>query len=76
MANFDRTPLILVPGVITPAQVRYAALIEALGPGVNAVAKDLEVYSGSPIPDASAYGPRSTGSRAGRRSRIRGTIPR
>jgi hypothetical protein len=40
-----------VPGVIAPAQVRYAALIQALGPEVDAVAKDLEVYAGSSIPD-------------------------
>jgi pimeloyl-ACP methyl ester carboxylesterase len=51
MVTSHKIPLILVPGVIAPAQIRYAALIAALGPGVNAVAKDLEVYAGPSIPE-------------------------
>lgn len=51
MATFEKIPLILVPGVIAPAQIRYAALIEALGPGVDAVSKELELYAGPSIPD-------------------------
>jgi pimeloyl-ACP methyl ester carboxylesterase len=35
----------LLPGIVLPAEPAYGALIEALGPGVEAVAKDLEVYA-------------------------------
>ena len=35
---------ILLPGAVLPADLAYAALIEVLGPGVQAVAKDLELY--------------------------------
>lgn len=37
-----------LPGIIAPAAIRYAPLIEHLG-GVNAVTKDLEVYA-TPLP--------------------------
>jgi len=40
MVTSHKIPLILVPGVIAPAQIRYGALLEALGSAVNAVAKD------------------------------------
>jgi len=35
----------LLPGVVLPAELAYAALLPALGPGVEAVAKDLELYA-------------------------------
>ncbi|MDQ0676122.1 pimeloyl-ACP methyl ester carboxylesterase [Pseudarthrobacter siccitolerans] len=35
---------ILLPGAVLPAHLAYKALIEALGPGVQAVAKELELY--------------------------------
>jgi pimeloyl-ACP methyl ester carboxylesterase len=37
--------VILLPGIVLPAEPAYGALIAALGPDVEAVAKDLEVYS-------------------------------
>lgn len=37
---------VLLPGAVLPAQPAYSALIEALGPDVQAVAKDLELYAG------------------------------
>lgn len=39
------TRVILLPGSVLPAQPAYGALIEALGTGVQAVAKDLELYA-------------------------------
>ena len=35
---------ILLPGAVLPAHLAYKALIEALGPDVQAVAKELELY--------------------------------
>jgi pimeloyl-ACP methyl ester carboxylesterase len=46
----DRIRTILLPGSILPAQPAYDALIEALGPEVQAVAKDLELYAGDEPP--------------------------
>jgi pimeloyl-ACP methyl ester carboxylesterase len=37
--------VILLPGIVLPAELAYGALIAALGPDVEAVAKDLEVYA-------------------------------
>jgi pimeloyl-ACP methyl ester carboxylesterase len=37
--------VILLPGAVLPAEPAYGALITALGEGVDAVAKDLEVYA-------------------------------
>ncbi|HXL44384.1 MAG TPA: alpha/beta fold hydrolase [Gaiellaceae bacterium] len=37
--------VMLLPGIVLPAEPVYGALIEALGPDVEAVAKDLEVYA-------------------------------
>jgi pimeloyl-ACP methyl ester carboxylesterase len=37
--------VILIPGIVLPAEPAYGALIAALGPDVEAVAKDLEVYA-------------------------------
>jgi hypothetical protein len=41
----DRIRAILLPGAVLPAQPAYEALIDALGPDVEAVAKDLELYA-------------------------------
>jgi pimeloyl-ACP methyl ester carboxylesterase len=43
--------VILLPGIVLPAEPAYGALIAALGPDVEAVAKDLEVYA-TPEPPA------------------------
>jgi pimeloyl-ACP methyl ester carboxylesterase len=40
----------LLPGAVLPAQPAYGALIDALGPGVEAFAKDLELYAGDEPP--------------------------
>jgi pimeloyl-ACP methyl ester carboxylesterase len=37
--------VILLPGIVLPAELAYGGLIAALGPDVDAVAKDLEVYA-------------------------------
>lgn len=42
--------VILLPGAVLPAQLAYGALVEALGPDVDAVAKDLELYDGNEPP--------------------------
>ena len=44
-------PVILLPGVVLPAAPAYGALLAALGPDVEAVAKDLELYEGSEPPE-------------------------
>src|SRR4029079_3915912 len=36
--------LVFLPGIVAPAEFRYAALIRELGGGVQAFTKDLEVY--------------------------------
>ncbi|WP_457948857.1 alpha/beta fold hydrolase [Pseudarthrobacter sp. alpha12b] len=44
--------VILLPGGVLPAGPAYGRLLEVLGPVVDAVAKDLELYSGdAPPPD-------------------------
>ena len=40
-----RHPVVLLPGVVLPAEPAYAALLDVLDVQVDAVAKDLEVYS-------------------------------
>ena len=43
---------ILLPGIVLPAELAYQALLEALGGGVAARAKELEVYADEePPPD-------------------------
>ena len=37
--------VILLPGIVLPVEPAYGALIDALGPQVEAVGKDLEVYA-------------------------------
>jgi len=47
-----RHHIVLLPGGVLPAEPAYAALLQLLGEHVNAVVKDLEVYSGEqPPPD-------------------------
>lgn len=41
---------ILLPGVVLPAELAYGALLEALGAGVEAVAKELELYAADEPP--------------------------
>lgn len=40
-----RPQVILLPGAVLPADLAYGALLEALGDGVEAVAKELEIYA-------------------------------
>jgi pimeloyl-ACP methyl ester carboxylesterase len=42
--------VLLLPGVVLPASLAYEALLEALGPQVEAIAKDLEVYADAEPP--------------------------
>ena len=42
----QRPQAIFPPGGVLPAEPAYGALLEALGPDVNAVAKELEMYAG------------------------------
>jgi pimeloyl-ACP methyl ester carboxylesterase len=37
--------VILLPGIVLPAELAYGGLVAALGPDVETVAKDLEVYA-------------------------------
>jgi len=43
-------PLLLLPGILMPAALRYGSLIERLGDDAQAILKDLEVYATSPPP--------------------------
>jgi pimeloyl-ACP methyl ester carboxylesterase len=43
--------VILLPGIMLPAGAAYGALIAALGPDVDAVARDLEVYAAPEPPE-------------------------
>jgi pimeloyl-ACP methyl ester carboxylesterase len=43
--------VILLPGIVLPAELAYGALIAALGPDIEAVAKELEVYAGPEPPE-------------------------
>ncbi len=43
-------PVIFLPGIIMPAALRYAPLIEALGDSARAVTKELEVYGADTPP--------------------------
>lgn len=45
-----RYPVVLLPGGVMPAEPAYAALLHVLGERVDAVVKDLEVYSGERPP--------------------------
>jgi pimeloyl-ACP methyl ester carboxylesterase len=48
--------VVFLPGIIMPAAPRYAALVEALGEGVQAFTKDLEVYDAANPIDAYSIG--------------------
>ena len=43
--------VILLPGIVLPAQLAFGALVAALGPGVDALPKNLEVYADPEPPD-------------------------
>lgn len=43
--------VILLPGIVLPAELAYSSLIRELGTGVDAVAKDLEVYATDKPPE-------------------------
>jgi pimeloyl-ACP methyl ester carboxylesterase len=44
-------PAIFLPGIVMPATIRYAALIEELGDSTRAVVKELEVYATATQPE-------------------------
>ena len=44
-------PIILLPGIVLPAELAYGGLIAELGSDVEAVAKDLEIYAAPEPPD-------------------------
>lgn len=50
MLSGYRPPVVLLPGVILPAQPAYEALLAVLGHDVDARAKDLELYAGETVP--------------------------
>ncbi len=43
-------PVMFLPGILMPAAPRYTPLLEALGPDVDPVMKDLEVYGPPDVP--------------------------
>jgi pimeloyl-ACP methyl ester carboxylesterase len=50
----SRLPVVLLPGVVTPAEISYAALAQEIRDEASFILKDLELYSGdSPPPDYS-----------------------
>jgi pimeloyl-ACP methyl ester carboxylesterase len=51
-----RYPVVFLPGGVLPAEPAYAALLRVLGEHVDAVAKDLEVYSGDQPPKGYGLG--------------------
>jgi pimeloyl-ACP methyl ester carboxylesterase len=46
-----RHAVVLLPGIVLPAAAAYGALLEVLGERVDAVAKELEVYSAEQPPE-------------------------
>jgi pimeloyl-ACP methyl ester carboxylesterase len=46
----DAIPVILLPGIVMPAALRYAPLIEELGASTRALTKELEVYAAATPP--------------------------
>jgi pimeloyl-ACP methyl ester carboxylesterase len=44
-------PVILLPGIVLPAELAYGGLIAALSPGAEVVARDLEIYAAPEPPD-------------------------
>jgi hypothetical protein len=57
----NRHRVVLLPGGVLSAEPAYAALLAAMGDRVDAVTKDLEVYSGDQPPPDSASAPRRRG---------------
>jgi pimeloyl-ACP methyl ester carboxylesterase len=51
-----RHAVVLLPGIVLPAEPAYAALLDALGDRVDAVAKELEVYAGDTPPPGYGLG--------------------
>jgi hypothetical protein len=47
-AETEGPAVIFLPGVVAPAEARYAPLIGAFGGGIRAYTKDLELYSDDP----------------------------
>jgi pimeloyl-ACP methyl ester carboxylesterase len=47
-----RHPVIFLPGILMPAELRYSALLEVLADEVDAVVKDLEIYAAAQPPPA------------------------
>jgi pimeloyl-ACP methyl ester carboxylesterase len=45
-----RSQVILLPGIVLPAELAYADLVHELGPNVDARAKELEIYAGDAPP--------------------------
>lgn len=52
----ERALVIFLPGILMPASVRYAPLMESLAPEVRAVPKELEVYAHDTPPDDYSVG--------------------
>jgi pimeloyl-ACP methyl ester carboxylesterase len=52
VSNSTTRALVLLPGILMPASLRYQALIAALDDGVRALPKELEIYSGPEPPEA------------------------
>ena len=50
------TQLVLLPGILMPAALRYGPLLAALGEGIEALPKDLEVYADSEPPQDYSIG--------------------
>jgi pimeloyl-ACP methyl ester carboxylesterase len=56
-----RHPVVFLPGGVLPAEPAYAALLQVLGERVDAVVKDLEVYSGERPPTDYGLGTEAAG---------------
>jgi len=42
--------IVFLPGIVAPAEIRYAALVRELGEGIQAFTKDLEIYESATPP--------------------------
>jgi pimeloyl-ACP methyl ester carboxylesterase len=43
--------VVFLPGIVAPAEIRYAALVRELAGGIQAFTKDLEIYNSATPPD-------------------------
>ncbi len=50
-----RIQAILLPGAVLPAELAYPATVEALGPGVDARFKELEIYADDEPPEGNVF---------------------